>query len=222
MRIVLLTAQRVGAGKTTLAVNLAVCAGNAMVVDLDRQQAAVAWREHREQEWPVVFGAREDEFLDVMDHAQAHNVDWLFIDTATHVSTDVLAFLLQYAAMTLIPSRPGLLDVCAAGSTARIVRAEGATGALVLNGIPPQSGRMTENLVREAVIEANRYGLPVCERMVAQRADLQRSLHAGEGVTEAAPDSKAADEVRALLSWLAEKVAGEGADAAAPPAQVRL
>lgn len=222
MQTVLLAAQRVGAGKTTLAVNLAVCAHNAMVVDLDRQQAAVDWRQRREQDWPMVFGAREDEFLDLVDHAQAQNVDWLFIDTATHVGADVLGFLLQYATTTLIPSRPGLLDICAAGSTARIVRGEGATGALVLNGIPPQSGRMTETLVREAVIEANRYGVPVCERMVAQRTDLQRSLHAGEGVTEAAPDSKAAAEIRALLTWLADQSAGEGASSAAAPAPLRL
>ncbi|MBK8906655.1 MAG: hypothetical protein IPM60_01720 [Rhodospirillales bacterium] len=116
MQTVLLAAQRVGAGKTTLAVNLAVCAHNAMVVDLDRQQAAVDWRQRREQDWPMVFGAREDEFLDLVDHAQAQNVDWLFIDTATHVGADVLGFLLQYATTTLIPSRPGLLDICAAAA----------------------------------------------------------------------------------------------------------
>ncbi|MBK8906656.1 MAG: hypothetical protein IPM60_01725 [Rhodospirillales bacterium] len=81
---------------------------------------------------------------------------------------------------------------------------------------------MTETLVREAVIEANRYGVPVCERMVAQRTDLQRSLHAGEGVTEAAPDSKAAAEIRALLTWLADQSAGEGASSAAAPAPLRL
>lgn len=222
MVIVLLAAQRSGAGKTTLAVNLAVGAGNAMVIDFDPSGPAVEWSRRRGKSWPVLVGVNEDLFLDTLDFAQSNRIDWVFVDTPTHASADLLSFVLQYATMTLIPSRPGLLDVCAAGSTARLVRGEGANGVMVFNGIPPQTGRMTEGLIREAMIEANRYGLPVCDRMVAQRADLQKSLITGEGVMEASPDSKAANEIRSLLAWLEDECFGYGGNPTSVSARVPL
>src|SRR5262245_34787869 len=45
-------AQKGGAGKTTLAVHLAVLAGDALLVDLDPQRSAAEWWETRSAELP--------------------------------------------------------------------------------------------------------------------------------------------------------------------------
>src|SRR3546814_16510962 len=64
MKIITIAAQKGGAGKTTLAVNLAVAAQagviNTVLIDLDPQESATAWRERRTAELPHVepFSAR--------------------------------------------------------------------------------------------------------------------------------------------------------------------
>jgi len=52
MPIIGFLAQKGGAGKTTLAVHLAVLAGDALLVDLDPQRSAAEWWESREAELP--------------------------------------------------------------------------------------------------------------------------------------------------------------------------
>jgi chromosome partitioning protein len=42
----------------------------------------------------------------------------------------------------------------------------------------------------------------LAEPIIAQRADHQDALAAGQGVTEYAPDGKAAGEMRDLWSWI--------------------
>ena len=51
-------AQKGGAGKTTLAVHLAVLAGDALLVDLDPQRSAAEWWETRSAELPELEDAR--------------------------------------------------------------------------------------------------------------------------------------------------------------------
>ena len=62
MRTVSIISQKGGAGKTTLALNLAGASESAgfqtVVIDLDPQASAKGWHDHRNQEAPVVISAR--------------------------------------------------------------------------------------------------------------------------------------------------------------------
>ncbi|WP_348649368.1 hypothetical protein [Methylobacterium aquaticum] len=48
----------------------------------------------------------------------------------------------------------------------------------------------------------------LAEPPLAQRADHQDAIAAGQGVTEFAPDGKAAEEIRALWAWVDRKMKG--------------
>jgi chromosome partitioning protein len=51
----------------------------------------------------------------------------------------------------------------------------------------------------------------LAEPPLAQRADHQDAIAAGQGVTEFAPDGKAAEEIRALWAWVDRKMKGNRA-----------
>jgi chromosome partitioning protein len=46
----------------------------------------------------------------------------------------------------------------------------------------------------------------LAEPMLAQRTDYQDAFAAGQGVTEYAPDGKAAAEIRQLWSWIDQEI----------------
>jgi len=58
MHVVTVIAQKGGAGKTTIAINLAVaaeaCGWRTALVDLDPQASAAGWGDHRERDLPLV------------------------------------------------------------------------------------------------------------------------------------------------------------------------
>jgi chromosome partitioning protein len=205
MPTIVLAANREGAGKTTLAINLAVCWPAALIIDLSREQAAVEWSRRRETKAPTVVPADFTNFGEMFDLARARGLQWILVDTPSHAGGDWLREVLAFADLTLVPSRPGLLDLTAAGNTARVIRQVGAKGAIVLNACPPESGRTPECLIRDARIEANRYGVPVCPFVVARRSAFLNSLPNGWGVIEAEPNGKAAGEVRALQQWIEQQ-----------------
>ena len=80
--------------------------------------------------------------------------------------------------------------------TLRTVRKLGKPFAFVLNQTPPRGGRIGEAAM--ALNSAGALALPY----VVQRIDHQDALGAGFGVTEFAPDSKAAAEIRELWRWV--------------------
>ena len=87
MLTIALVSQKGGAGKTTLALNLAVAselAGQpAVIVDIDPQASAAAWADSREGETPVVVSAQAARLAEVLDTAREHAAALTLIDTRT-------------------------------------------------------------------------------------------------------------------------------------------
>jgi chromosome partitioning protein len=208
MPTIVVAAQKEGAGKTTLAINLAVCWPGALVVDLNREQAAVEWSRRRDSKTPAVVPADFVNLPEVFDLARARNFSWVIVDTPSHTGADWLCRVLAFSNLALVPSRPGLLDLTAAGNTARIIRTVGAKGAIVLNACPPESGRTPDSLIRDARVEANRYGVPVSPILIARRSAFLNSVPNGWGVTETEPHGKAAGEILALQQWIEQETLG--------------
>ena len=62
MKTIAIKSQKGGAGKSTLARNLAVAYSKAALIDLDPQGSTSAWWEQRDAEWPQLFaGLRPDQ-----------------------------------------------------------------------------------------------------------------------------------------------------------------
>jgi chromosome partitioning protein len=113
---------------------------------------------------------------------------------------------MRQADLCLVPARPSRLDLHATLPTTEALLRLGLKDrfAFVLNQCPPgRSSRASEAAAGLAVL-----GI-LAEPMIAQRADHQDALAAGQGVSEFAPEGKAAEEVRTLWAWVSRKLKGK-------------
>lgn len=79
MKTIAVVSQKGGAGKTTLAIHLAVVATragmNTVVIDLDPQASSAKWGDRRQAELPVVLSAHASRLPQVLDSAQTTGGD---------------------------------------------------------------------------------------------------------------------------------------------------
>ena len=95
MYTVALVAQKGGTGKTTLAVSLAVAAGQvgmtSIIIDLDPQATACNWKDRRKGEGPVVIDAQPSRLAAALEKAAENGVDFAVIDTPARSEQSALA-----------------------------------------------------------------------------------------------------------------------------------
>lgn len=206
MKTVAVMAQKGGAGKTTLALNLAVAASSAGkrsgVVDLDPLGSSLKWWRARKKlcntSSPGVMPSLAIALPEVLEQAEGLRTDILFIDTAPHSDSDSVQA--AYAAdLILIPFKPSMADFYNIGGTFDIAAKMNKKVFGVMN-MAPVSG----NLGKEAVDYLKRLEYPVCPFSLAQRNDFMRAYAGGMSVLEFAPKGKAAQEVEQLYKWVLE------------------
>ena len=202
MQAVAVISQKGGAGKTTLALNLAVASERAgcpsVIVDIDPQASAAAWGDSREGDTPVVVSAQAARLAEVLETAKEHGARLTIIDTAPHAQTDALNAA-RAADLVLVPCRPSVLDLRAIGASADVAALARTPAIAVLCAVPPRG-----QLANEAEEALRAAGLDVAPVRVGHRAAFVHAATAGAGVLEHAPESKAAEEVRALYAWVVE------------------
>jgi chromosome partitioning protein len=208
MHTIALLTQKGGAGKTTLAASLAVAAAGAgekvIALDLDPQGSLARWGRRREAANApntVMVEPLECERLPRLRAILEGLADVGFtvavFDTAG--ADSVAARLVTEAAdLCLLPARPARLDVEATAATFRAVFLAKRKAAFVLNQCPPtyRSARTSESaqgLTKLGVL---------AEPMLSARMDFQDAIAAGLGVTEYAPQGRAAQEIGELWSWI--------------------
>ena len=90
MQTIALISQKGGAGKTTLAIALAVTAERegltSVLVDLDPQASAAQWSDLREAETPVVTCTPAARLTSVLKAAQDAGAGLAVLDTAPHAA----------------------------------------------------------------------------------------------------------------------------------------
>lgn len=210
MRTIVLATQKGGSGKSTLAIGLAVAAmadGHRVVmIDADPQGTVSNWGSRRTLAEPRIERAGDRSAVErLLPALRRHGFTLAVIDTAP-TNNDLSADVIAAADMCLIPARPSPADIEAALPTLAIVRARNKPFAFVLNQAPARGFRLSE-----AAVALNAIGV-LALPYVVQRNDHQDALGAGFGVTEFAPEGKAAAEMRALWRWVSEKAAAEGID----------
>src|SRR5271170_3279128 len=145
MRTVAILSQKGGTGKTTISLHLAVAARQAghiaVVIDLDPQASAAGWKDSRKSEEPVVISVPAARLPQALQAAETGGADLAVIDTAPH-SGDVALAAAEAADLVLIPCRPGILDLRAIGTTARVVKLAGKRAYVVLNTVPPRASNV--------------------------------------------------------------------------------
>ena len=203
MRIVALLSQKGGAGKTSLALALAVEAGAAgqtvVVLDADPQASACRWRDRREVPAPVVTDVHPARLPHAVKAAAAQGVDLVVIDTPPRSESAALDAA-RAADLAVIPCRPQILDLETIPAALQLLALAGAPPAVVvLNAVAPRGPRTMQ--ARRAIA---RFGVPVCPYTIGHRAAWGDAGALGLAVTEYQHRGLAADEARRVARWLAD------------------
>jgi chromosome partitioning protein len=219
MKIISFVNQKGGAGKSMLAINLAVAAElsgeKVCIVDLDKQGTVANWYNTRTSETPLVIAPGVVIHLnldDMIARLKADGFTLIVIDTKGEESHGTRGAM-QAAHLCLIPLRPAGPDLHAIRPTVDALRTLRKDFALVVNqALPNKKSKLTA-----AVMTGLAHDGTVVPLAVATRASFQKSYSMGQGVMEFEPAGAAADEVRELWAWSRKHLAGEeeGRDVAA-------
>ena len=198
MTTISIVSQKGGAGKTSLAINLAGAAEtagqDAVIIDLDPQASAKSWYDRREKENPVVISAQAAALSEVLVTAAAHGADYAIIDTAPHSETAALTAG-KAADLILIPCRASYVDLKAIEITIDLVRLARKPAMFVLSCVRPGDKTLPDS----AEAHLAQYSIPISPQRITQRAAVVHALTAGQAVTEFEPNGSASREISALF-----------------------
>lgn len=204
MKTIAILSQKGGAGKTTLAVHLAVAAEKdrktTALIDLDPQASATSWGDSREQDTPIVISAQATRLPNILTTATEQGADLALVDTAPHSEKSALQAA-RAADLVLIPCRPAIFDLRAIGDTVELIKLAKVDAVIVLNGVPPR-GRLAD----EAIEAVSTYELPVLPVRIGQRAAFTHSVTIGQTAQEYEPSGKAAAEIKRLYKLTKQNV----------------
>ena len=201
MKIIAVVSQKGGAGKTTLALHIAVAAEraglSAAILDMDPQGTAERWSEWRKEEPPAVVAAKATTLLRRLDQARAGEGDLVVIDTPPLAQTEAREAA-RIADLILIPCRPSAFDLDAIRITADLANDIKKPAFVVVNAGPPHG----TSVYKDVAETVERFGLQVAPARLADRAAFRHAVRDGKSVQELEPDSRAAEEVAALWTWI--------------------
>lgn len=208
MHKVALVCQKGGAGKTTVALHLAVEGRirgyRTLLIDIDTQASAAKILDRRDPKPDGEAG------LGVLDHAteaagrldqaiklaEAEHYDLVIIDTAPQADR-AGAQAARVADLVVAPIQPSIVDLDAVDATIDVCKLAGTPMLFVLNRVPPQG---QEVAAAEEAIRSR--GIPVAAVRWGERKAFKYPFTQGQAAQEVEPNSKAAEEVRALFDAL--------------------
>lgn len=187
MKAIAVISRKGGAGKTTVAVNLALMAHargqRVLLVDADPQRSASHCLKARVTPGPVVREAQAGKLFQLGVSARRDGFDLMVIDTPAHPDGDV-AQAANTADLCLIACRPTFLDIAAVLQSAEMMRCLNRRGAVVLTQAPAPRATSASPAVRRAGEALALTGLPLLG-VISSRVVCQQSLAAGLSAHEA-------------------------------------
>lgn len=206
MKTLAILSRKGGAGKTTVALHLAVAARRRTVImDCDPQKSAADWWRSRQAETPELVEGGVGQLVEIQQAAAADGVELMVVDTRPSAEDDALEAA-RAADLVLIVLKPTILDLRAVAATVDTVKAAGAAAVFLINQAPAGRNGIEASIVQEAVEALAGYGLPVCPVVLHNRASYHAALIDGRAVIEAEPSGKAANEIDALWAFVEKRL----------------
>jgi chromosome partitioning protein len=206
-KIIAVLNQKGGAGKTTIATNLAHAlqleGHKVILVDSDPQGSARDWNAASDGALIKVIGMdRSTLAKDIL--AVVDNHDFIIIDGAPQIA-DLAIAAIKCADMILIPVQPSPYDIWACEDLVEIIKARQE----ITDGKPKAAfviSRVIKNTqlgkeIREAL---EGYNLPVFKNFTTQRVAYAKSAATGLTVLSTETKEDAANEIRAIANELKE------------------
>ncbi len=197
-KIITLAHQKGGVGKSTLALNLALCFKDQLrvaLIDSDLQGSIY----HLKEDFPEldIWAPEKISEIPKLDY------DLIVVDTPPYLSNR-LNELFAYSDYVLVPTKAGFFDVMAIKSTLALIRFSQARNqrlkaGIVLNMIKPRSG-----ITAEVTELLGTLGTPLLTTRIFDRVSLARSPMTS-GILKST-DQKAIEEVTALAAEIVDLI----------------
>jgi chromosome partitioning protein len=196
MKTIVVTSQKGGSGKTTLAAHLAVEAeragdGPAWLIDTDKQGTLSLWHERRESETPQRADVPFSRLAQGLQMLQNDNAAWCFIDTPPTIS-DQSETVLALADLVVVPVRPSPADLWAVSETVALVKAANKPFLFVITQAKAQA-----SITAQTIAALSEHGR-VAQAFISDRVPYAVAMTGGRTAPELAPKSPAAEEVASL------------------------
>lgn len=202
-KIIAVAQQKGGAGKTMITVQLGVALaeqGKIALLDIDPQASLTAWGRLRaaatkaraQVDIVTISGWRLANELERLQN----QYDYVLVDTPPVIDSDARRAI-RAADLVLVPLNPAPPDLWAAEGTLKLAAEERRQTALLFNRAAAAS-RLRKRL--EAEITARK--LRLLPTAMTNRAGYANAFADGLGVTEIAPNTPAAMEVRDIVNDL--------------------
>jgi chromosome partitioning protein len=204
MKVIAVTSQKGGTGKTTLSGHLAVQAeraghGPVALVDTDPQGSLTLWWNARQAETPAFVQTSIAGLGTDLDRLRAAGIKLVFVDTPPAITWAIIE-VIKVADMVIIPVRPSPHDLAASGTTVDMVDNLGKPMVFVVNGASPRA-----RITGEAAVALSQHGT-VAPVTVHHRTEFAASMIDGRTVMELPRSSRSAGEVEALWDYLARRL----------------
>jgi chromosome partitioning protein len=202
MKTIAIVSQKGGAGKTTVALHIAVAADQAglsvALIDMDPQATAETWSVWRKNdEHPAVVAAKAPTLTRTLEKAAQLGAALVVIDTPPLAQAEA-AEAVRAADLILIPCRPAAFDLHAVRMTARMAQTASKPAFVVFNGGPPNA----PNIYNQATELVQEIGLSVAPVRLSDRSAFRAATNTGQAAQEIEPSGKAAGEVERLWQWI--------------------
>ncbi len=197
-KVITIAQQKGGAGKTTVAAHLAVALaqkGNRVaILDIDPQGSLSHWHSIREKRFGegytglthvAVSGWRVASEVSRM----RKQADFIIIDSPPHTETEARTAI-RAADLIIIPVQPSPTDLWATKPTLELANAEKVPVRVLLNRVSANS-KLAAKIADELA--------DLAQTTLGNRVLFASALMEGRGVTEAEPNSAAANEMKNLV-----------------------
>jgi chromosome partitioning protein len=231
LKVVAVTGQKGGVGKSMLSRNLSVEAAasgeTVVLIDIDPQCNTADWGDRRqpdpaqrEDANPVVLSAQPARLKHVLDAAGRAGATLAIIDTPPK-NADAVVDALTYADLALLPLRPEIDDVgtlpavmkslsLANSSVIRRNAAQGPVAAFVVWAqCPAQGSYEVEAEAYARALTETKIGTAFeqfCPVRICLRRDYPNAAVPGLAASEYAPRGKAAQEIRDLYKFVCKQL----------------
>lgn len=204
MKTIAIISRKGGAGKTTIALHLAVEAeaqGKRIAVfNLDPQASATLWSDHRGTQNPYIIPAQAPRLVSMLEQAKKQKAELVILDTAPH-DDGAASAAANHADFIIIPCRPSSLDLDAIATSIRLASVKAKAAYVLINSAPAQG-----NETNQAINALKKADVQVCPVVLHQRKSFSSHMQIGLTAREFEAKGKAAEEIRNLYNWIDNKL----------------
>lgn len=200
MKVIAVTSQKGGTGKTTLSAHLAVQAERSgmapvVLIDCDPQGSLSNWWNLRQGETPVLVQTSLANLAEDLVALRETGVQLVIIDTPPAITWTIVN-VIKLTDLVVIPVRPSPHDLAATGSTVDLIEGFGKPMVFVVN-----SASQRARITGEAAVALSQHGT-VAPSIIHHRIDFATSMIDGRTVMELPRAERSTGEIEMLWQYL--------------------